>query len=92
MTVEVLVVSGLAIASFGAIAASYHDTKSVRDSLAKVMGASHVHQLLSAVIIVAHASEIGRVVSHLTWVHALVAITLFAVWMFSRTASETDIA
>ena len=92
MTTEVILVSALAVAGAGAVYASYKDTKSVRTSLAEVLGASHVHQLLSAVVIVAHASEIGRVVSHLTWVHALAAITLFAIWFASRGASEAEIA
>ena len=45
---------------------------------------AHVHQMLGVVIVVAHASEIVRVVSHITLWHLLAAIALFAVWFLTQ--------
>ncbi len=41
----------------------------------------HLHQILGAIIIVAHASEILRVVSHISIWHLLIAGILFALWL-----------
>ncbi len=43
-------------------------------------GRGYVHHLLAAVIITAHASQIGQVVEHLNWIHLVVAIAVFSVW------------
>lgn len=92
MTTEVVMVSSLLLVGAGAVYASYKDTKSVRTALNKIAGSSHIHQLLGAVIIVAHASEIGRVFTHLTWAHALAAIALFAIWLVNSQTSVSEIA
>ena len=49
---------------------------------------AHVHQMLGVVIVVAHASEIVRVVSHITVWHLLVALALFTVWIMTQDNAE----
>ena len=49
----------------------------------------HVHQMLGVIIVVAHASEITRVVSHISWWHLLAAAAVFALW-FSGHKDPTE--
>lgn len=51
---------------------------------------AHVHQMLGALIVVAHASEIVRVVSHITLWHLLVAIAIFAIWLITQSGASTE--
>jgi hypothetical protein len=53
---------------------------------------THVHQMLGIIIIVAHASEIGRVVSHTSIWHLLIALALFAVWLVTQGANQEEIS
>lgn len=43
---------------------------------------------VTMLIMVAHASEITRVVSHVSATHALTALALFTVWAISSTGTE----
>jgi hypothetical protein len=53
---------------------------------------AHVHQMLGVVIIVAHASEIARVVSEITMWHLLIAFALFGVWMVTQRGGSPELA
>lgn len=53
---------------------------------------AHVHQMLGAVIIVAHASEIMRVVEHIKIWHILAAMLLFAIWLSSERDHDAELA
>ena len=46
---------------------------------------SYAHHLLGITILVAHASEIGHVATHLSWYHAVVALLVFGAWYTTRT-------
>ncbi len=52
----------------------------------------HIHQMLGVIIVVAHASEIVRVVSHITLWHLLVAILLFSVWLLTQNEDAEELA
>lgn len=51
---------------------------------------AHVHQMLGALIVVAHASEIVRVVSHITLWHLMVAVAIFAIWLITQKSEITE--
>ena len=51
---------------------------------------AHVHQMLGALIVVAHASEIVRVVTHITVWHLLVAITIFSIWLITQQGGNAE--
>ncbi len=53
-------------------------------SLIKATRAVHAHQMLGAVIVVAHASDIVRVVSHISLWHLVAAIVVFGLWLASQ--------
>ena len=44
-------------------------------------GRNYMHHLLAAVIITAHASQIGQVVAHVNWWHILIAAAVFSIWI-----------
>lgn len=56
-------------------------SRTVVRTVHKLAKLTHVHQVLGAIIIVAHASEIVRVVSHISIWHLLVALLLFTLWL-----------
>lgn len=57
--------------------------------LGRIQSASKmIPHAVTMLIMVAHASEITRVVSHISMAHACTALGLFAVWAFSSTGSE----
>ncbi|MDQ3018420.1 MAG: hypothetical protein M3Q64_00940 [bacterium] len=68
------------------------DTSKVRTALVKASNRTHFHKLLGMMIIIAHASEIGRVVSHISLLHLVLAIFLFALWLATRYESEEELA
>ncbi|QQS22981.1 hypothetical protein IPM19_00200 [bacterium] len=45
---------------------------------------SYAHHFVGAVIVIAHASEIGRVASHLKWQHVLLALVVFGAWFATK--------
>lgn len=47
-----------------------------------------VPHALTMLVMVAHASEITRVVQHLSSVHVITALSLFAVWAITSSGSE----
>ena len=49
---------------------------------------SNAHHLLGIIIVVAHASEIGHVATHLSWYHAVVALLVFAAWYGTRASHD----
>lgn len=49
--------------------------------LSKMTKLAHVHQMLGVVIVVAHASEIIRVVKEISVWNLLIALLLFALWL-----------
>ena len=53
---------------------------------------AHVHQMLAVIIVVAHASEIVRVVSHITLWHLMVAIVVFSVWLLTQNEGAEELA
>ena len=53
---------------------------------------AHVHQMLGVIIVVAHASEIVRVVSHITLWHLAVAMLLFSVWLLTQNEGAEELA
>lgn len=55
-------------------------SSNIAKRFAREYGQSYVHHLLAAVIITAHASQIGQVVAHLNWRHLLAAAVVFSVW------------
>ncbi len=61
-------------------------------SLVRVSKAAHVHQMLGVLIIVAHASEITRVISHISLWHLAVALVLFGLWLASQNHATEELA
>ena len=59
-------------------------------SLVKVAKVAHVHQMLGVLIVVAHASEITRVISHISLWHLAVAVVLFGLWLASQNHDHTE--
>lgn len=57
--------------------------------LGRIQSASKmIPHAVTMLIMVAHASEITRVVSHISVAHVCTALGLFAVWALSSTGSE----
>jgi nitrate reductase gamma subunit len=48
-----------------------------------------VPHALTMLVMVAHASEITRVVSHISAVHILAALAMFAIWAVTSSGSES---
>ncbi len=96
MTMSMMSILFFALAAIGLIALYYlvaqKDTGKMREVLAKASQKAHFHQMLGMVIIVAHASEIGRVITHLSFVHLLLALFLFALWLATRYDSAPELA
>lgn len=82
---------GLAALGLLAMYKALGDTSKVREAVLVASKKAHFHQLLGSVIIVAHASEIGKVISHLSWLHAMIALFLFALWLASRQGSAEEL-
>lgn len=61
-------------------------------SLVRVSKAMHVHQMLGMLIVVAHASEITRVISHIGLWHLAIAIGLFALWLAGQHDPADELA
>lgn len=61
-------------------------------SLVKVSKVAHVHQMLGVLIVVAHASEITRVISHISLWHLALAIVLFGLWMAGEKHTDEELA
>jgi hypothetical protein len=61
-------------------------------SLIRVSRKAHVHQMLGIIIIVAHASEIVRVVSHISVWHLTIAFAVFTLWMLSQEDAASELA
>ncbi len=61
-------------------------------SLVKVSHKAHVHQMLGVLIVVAHASEIMRVVSHINVWHLLAALLVFSLWLMGQDDAATELA
>lgn len=68
------------------------DTNRVRKAVMKASNKAHFHQMLGIIILVAHASEIGRVVSHISWIHLILALLLFALWLATRFDSVDELS
>ena len=51
---------------------------------ASVSKAVHIHQMLGVIIVVAHASEIARVVSEIHLWHLGTAFVLFGLWLATQ--------
>lgn len=64
--------------------------KTVRTAAA-ISKAAHFHQMLGVVIVVAHASEIVRVVSEIHLWHLGTALVLFGLWLITQKAG-TELA
>ncbi|MBP9686176.1 MAG: hypothetical protein KBD66_00040 [Candidatus Doudnabacteria bacterium] len=47
-----------------------------------------VPHALTTFIMVAHASEITRVVSHVSALHIVAAVSIFAIWIFTNNHAE----
>ncbi len=60
-------------------------------SLREVSSKTELHHFLGMVIVVAHASEIGRVVSHLDWFDLALAGIVFLLWQISQPPKEKEI-
>lgn len=61
-------------------------------SLVRVTKVAHVHQMLGVLIVVAHASEITRVISHISLWHLVIAMILFGLWFASEKHSSKELA
>lgn len=61
-------------------------------SLVKMTRRAHVHQMLGVIIVVAHASEIVRVVSHISLWHLVIAFALFSLWLASEKDATHELA
>lgn len=61
-------------------------------SLVRVSKVAHVHQILGVLIVVAHASEITRVISHISLWQLSLAVVLFGLWMASEKHSSEELA
>lgn len=61
-------------------------------SLVRASKVAHVHQMLGILVVVSHASEITRVVSHISLWHLVIAIVLFGLWMASEKHSREELA
>ncbi len=72
--------------------AVHRDTGKVQKAILHAAGKTHLHQMLGIVIVVAHASQIGEVITHLTVVHMAAALLLFAVWMATRKTNADELA
>lgn len=80
---------GLAGISAAAMyAAAARNTSQVSRAIASASRKTHMHQMLGVLLLVAHASEIGHVVEHLSLVHVLIALFIFAMWMGTRSGEE----
>ena len=82
----------LALAGIAALWFALRDTGKVRVALVTATRRAHAHQMIGTLILVAHASEIGRVISHLSWLHALLALLLFSIWLATRFDNNEEIA
>lgn len=61
-------------------------------SLVRATKVAHVHQMLGVLIVVAHASEITRVISHISLWHLAIAMVLFGLWLASEKHSSKELA
>ena len=61
-------------------------------SLIKATQRAHVHQLLGVIIVVAHASEIVRVVSHISLWHLAAAVVVFSLWLATQKNAIEELA
>lgn len=52
---------------------------------------SYAHHILGALIVVAHASQIGTVVEHLSWWHIAAALMVFGIWFITRSRVQKEI-
>ena len=59
-------------------------------SLVKASHKAHMHQMLGVIIVVAHASEIVRVVSHISVWHLLAALLVFSLWLLGQEESPAS--
>lgn len=84
-----VVVAGVATV---ALYAAHKDTGKVREAITHASRKAHLHQMLGLIIIVAHASDIGKVITHMTLVHAVAALLLLAVWLATKTADAEELA
>jgi cytosine/uracil/thiamine/allantoin permease len=84
--------AGIAVIAFAADRAhSKHSTASSQKNskLGRIHSASKlVPHALTMLVMVAHASEITRVVEHVSAVHVVTALGLFAVWAVTNAGSE----
>jgi hypothetical protein len=69
---------------------AHGDTNRVRTAVVTASNKVHFHQMMGILIIVAHASEIGFVISHLSWLHMILALFLFALWLATRYGDITE--
>ena len=74
-----------------ALYAAHKDTGKVRQALNHASQKAHLHQMLGLVIIVAHASDIGKVIMHLSPVHVIAALLLLTVWLATKTGSPLEL-
>lgn len=65
-----------------------------RATRALIKGAhkAHVHQMLGIIIVVAHASEIVRVVSHISLWHLAAAVVVFSLWLATQKNATEELA
>ena len=61
-------------------------------SVVKLSKVAHVHQMLGVIIVVAHASEIVRVVSHISIWHLAVALAVFGLWLTGQHDAAAELA
>ena len=66
------------------------DTSRVRNAIVQASNKAHFHQMMTIVMLVANASEISRVISHIGWMHMIIALFLFTLWLATRTGSVEE--
>lgn len=79
----------------GALIEALHETHQVQGTLSRLhlhvqRHGKHFPKALGMLILVAHASEVGRVVSHTTPVHLIAAILLFVLWVATEQREKAE--
>jgi hypothetical protein len=89
MSTLLFVVLGVVAASMAVTA--LHHTKRVHNSLASMASKTQFPKALGMLILVAHTTEIARVLEHVSLPHVIAALLLFTLWAATHLGTADEL-
>ena len=89
MSTLLFVVIGVAATSLAATA--LHHTQRVHNSLAVVAKKTQFPKALGMLILVAHTTEIARILDHVSLTHVIAALLLFTLWAATHLGTADEL-